>query len=293
MLNVLTVDVEDYYHVSAFEPYVACRDWEYLPSRVENNIMKILEILEAGKVKATFFVLGWIAERNPSLIRKIYEAGHEIASHGYAHKLAYRMSPEEFRDDVRKSKIVIENSTGTAVNGFRATSFSIVENTLWALDVLIEEGFIYDSSIFPIYHARYGIPYWHRFPHVIKRSSGFIYEFPPSTVKIFKNNLPVAGGAYLRFLPRGIISKGIKRINDIELQPAVVYIHPWEIDCGQPRFRVKKLTAVRHYAKLNTVENKIKNIFSEFKFGSVSEAINKSSAFRNACFFAVNEPVLH
>lgn len=293
MLNVLTVDVEDYYHVSSFEPYVARPDWEYLPSRVENNIMKILEILEAGKAKATFFVLGWVAERNPSLIRKIYEAGHEIASHGYAHKLAYRMSPEEFRDDVRKSKIAIENSVGTAVNGFRATSFSIVESTLWALDVLIEEGFSYDSSIFPIYHDRYGIPSWHRFPHVIKRNSGFIYEFPPSTVKIFKSNFPIAGGAYLRFLPQGIISMGIKRINNMESQPAVVYMHPWEIDCEQPRFRVKKLTAVRHYAKLNTVENKIKKILSEFKFGSVSELINKASAFRKTCFFAVNEPVLH
>lgn len=286
MLNALTVDVEDYYHVSAFEPYLDYKNWEYLPSRVESNIMRILEILEDRKVKATFFVLGWVADRSPSLIRKIYSEGHEIASHGYSHKLAYEMTPDEFRDDVRKSKNAIEDSIGAGINGFRAASFSLVENSLWALDVLIEEGFLYDSSIFPIHHNRYGIFYWQRFPHVIKRISGFIHEMPPSTFKMFKINLPIAGGAYLRFLPLGIISHGIRRINNTESQPAVVYIHPWEIDHRQPRFKVRRLTEVRHYAGLSGVEEKIKNILSEFKFGRISEVITESLARQPVSYFS-------
>jgi polysaccharide deacetylase family protein (PEP-CTERM system associated) len=280
VLNALTVDVEDYYHVSAFEPYLDYKDWEYLPSRVENNVMRILEILEDRKVKATFFALGWVADRNPSLIRKIYSEGHEIASHGYSHKLAYEMTHDEFREDVRKSKNAIEDSIGAGINGFRATSFSLIESSLWALDVLIEEGFLYDSSIFPIHHDRYGIPCWQRFPHVIKRSSGFIYELPPSTFRLCKVNLPIAGGAYLRFLPLCIISQGLRRINNIESQPAVVYIHPWEIDHRQPRFKVRRLTEVRHYSRLSAVEDKIKNILSEFKFGRISEVINESPALQ-------------
>lgn len=282
MLNALTVDVEDYYHVSAFEPYLSDREWDYLPSRIEGNMMRVLEILDIYGVKATFFVLGWIAERNPSLVRDIHKEGHEIACHGYAHKLVYKMTPDEFRMDVRKAKSVIEDSTGTGVNGFRATSFSFVENSLWALDILIEEGFLYDSSIFPIRHDRYGISRWQRFPHVITRNKGTIYELPPSTMRMFKNNFPIAGGAYLRFLPLGIISWGIRRINKVESQPAVVYIHPWEIDSKQPRFKVGRLTGIRHYARLGKVEEKIKNILSQFKFGRMSEVINETLAGQSA-----------
>ena len=282
MLNALTVDVEDYYHVSAFEPYLSDREWGYMPSRIEGNMMRILEILDIYGVKATFFVLGWIAERNPSLIRDIHKEGHEIACHGYAHRLAYKMTPDEFRMDVRKAKSVIEDSIGADIRGFRATSFSFVENSLWALDILIEEGFLYDSSIFPIRHDRYGISHWQRFPHIISRSKGNIYELPPSTMRMFKNNFPIAGGAYLRFLPLGLIAWGIRRINKVESQPAVIYIHPWEIDSKQPRFKVKRLTGIRHYARLGKVEEKIKNILGQFKFGRISEVINETLAGQSA-----------
>ncbi len=276
MFNALTIDVEDYYHVTAFESLIKAHEWDLLPSRVECNIMKLLEILDSYRVKATFFVLGWVAEKSPSLIREIHNQGHEIACHGYAHKLVYTITPERFRMDVKKSKSIIEDSIGTRIKGFRATSFSFIESSLWALDILIEEEFLYDSSIFPIHHDRYGIPYWQRFPHYISRNGGGIYELPPSTIRFFKNNIPIAGGAYLRFLPLGLITWGIKRINTVELKPAVLYVHPWEIDAGQPKIKVGKITRFRHYAKLDQVENKIKKILSEFEFGTVSDVIYKN-----------------
>ena len=276
MINALTIDVEDYYHVTAFEPYISNEEWGCLPSRVECNIMKILEILDSYHVKATFFVLGWIAERNPSLVRLIHNQGHEIACHGYAHKLVYKTTQEDFRMDVRKAKFIIEDSIGTNISGFRATSFSFIESTLWALNILIEEGFLYDSSIFPVHHDRYGIPYWQRFPHFILRNGGGIYELPPSTVKIFKNNIPIAGGAYLRFLPLSLVNWGIKRINNIEKKPAVLYLHPWEIDAEQPELKVGKITRFRHYSKLDKVENKIKKILSAFEFGTASDLISRT-----------------
>ncbi len=278
MLNALTVDVEDYYHVSAFESYIHTDEWTYLPSRVEASTNKIIGILDKYGAKATFFVLGCIAEENPALIREIYNNGHEIACHGYAHRLAYRMSPAEFRADVRRAKSVIEDTIGVGVSGFRATSFSFTASNLWCLDVLIEEGFLYDSSIFPVYHAHYGIPNWQRFPHIISRNSGCIYELPPSTIRLFKNNVPIAGGAYLRLFPLSLIKMGIRRINKVESRAAVIYIHPWEIDDNQPRFKLSRLTRIRHYAKLNGVEDKIKNILREFEFGRISDVINNTLA---------------
>jgi polysaccharide deacetylase family protein (PEP-CTERM system associated) len=276
LLNILTVDVEDYYHVSAFEPYIHRAEWAYLPSRVEANIMKILDILENHKTKATFFVLGYIAEKIPALIKEIYNSGHEIACHGYAHKLAYTMTPKEFRADVRRARSIIEDSIGTGISGFRATSFSFIKSNLWCLDILIEEGFLYDSSIFPIYHDRYGIPNWQRFPHMILRNSGCIYELPPSTIRIFNNNIPIGGGAYLRLFPLSFICKGIRRINNTESKSAIIYIHPWEIDTGQPRIKVKRLTALRHYAGIRKFEAKIQKIIKEFEFRTAIEVINKA-----------------
>jgi len=279
LLNALTVDVEDYYHATSFAPYLSDKEWSYLPSRIEGNVMRILEILDAYGVKATFFVLGWIAKRHPSLIRAIHSAGHEIACHGYSHRLVYRTTPEEFRLDLKQAKSIIEDSIGSNINGFRATSYSFVKTTLWALDILIEEGFLYDSSIFPIHHDRYGIPYWHRFPHIISRSAGYIFELPPSTLRVFKNNIPIAGGAYLRFIPLSIITWGIKRINKTESKPAVIYLHPWEIDGRQPRFKVRRLTGLRHYTGLDGVEDKLIKILQKFEFGSISDVINKSDCF--------------
>jgi polysaccharide deacetylase family protein (PEP-CTERM system associated) len=273
LFNVLTVDVEDYYHVSAFEAHISNNNWEFLPSRVEYNIKRILEILDTYDVKATFFVLGWVAERSPSLIREIHNQGHEIACHGYMHKLVYQSTIDDFRIDVRKAKSIIEDSIGCRINGFRATSFSFIEETLWALDILIEEGFMYDSSIFPVRHDRYGIPRWQRFPHRIARNGKSIYELPPSTIRIFRNNIPIAGGAYLRFLPLSLITWGIRRINNTETNPAVLYIHPWEIDAGQPRIRVSKIAELRHYAGINGVEDKIREILDEFDFGTAQDLI--------------------
>jgi polysaccharide deacetylase family protein (PEP-CTERM system associated) len=276
LLNILTIDVEDYYHVSAFEGYIQPDEWRYLPSRVENNVKKILDILEDHNTKATFFVLGCIAEKTPTLIREIYNNGHEIACHGYTHKLAYTMTPEEFRSDVRRAKAVIEDSIGADIRGFRATSFSIIATNLWCLDVLIEEGFLYDSSIFPIYHDRYGIPNWQRFPHRVCRNSGCIYELPPSTIRILGNNIPIGGGAYLRTFPLNFITRGIRRINNKESQSAVIYIHPWEIDIEQPKVKVKKLTALRHYTGLRRFEAKIQKIIRDFKFETASTVINRT-----------------
>ena len=273
MLNVLTIDVEDYYHVTAFEPYLGVKEAGVLPSRVECNVNKILELLDSRGIKATFFVLGCVARELPYLVRMIHDEGHEVACHGYMHKLVYESTPEEFRSDIKKAKHIIEDSTGTNVCGFRATSFSFNESNLWALDILIEEGFSYDSSIFPIRRSMYGIPCWQRFPHLISRNGGRIYELPPSTISFLKNNIPVAGGAYLRFLPLSIITWGIKRINQVEQKPAVLYLHPWEIDTGQPMLRVSSLTRLRHYKNIEKVESKIKKILSEFRFGTAADLV--------------------
>ena len=276
MLNALTIDIEDYYHVSVFQPYITMDEWKYLPSRVEANTMKILDLLDKQASKATFFILGCVAKKKPALVREIYENGHEVACHGYAHKLAYEMTPDAFRADVRKAKTIIEDSIGAPVTGFRATSFSIVSGNLWCLDILIEEGFLYDSSIFPIYRRDYGIPSWERFPHLVSRPSGVIYELPPSTTSIFNNRLPVAGGAYLRFFPFNFITAGIRRINNVELKAAILYVHPWEFDTGQPRIKVKKLAALRHYTGIGTLENKFRKILTEFEFGTATDVIDKT-----------------
>lgn len=276
MTNALTIDVEDYYHVSAFEPYIRMEEWQYLPSRVEGNVARTLDILDEYRTKATFFVLGWVAEKRPSLVRDIHARGHEIACHGYQHRLVYKMSQEEFRRDIRRAKAVIEDSVGTDIKGFRATSYSFVSDSLWGLDILIEEGFSYDSSIFPVHHTSYGIPKWDRFPHIIKRDSGSIYELPPSTVRIFNTNMPIAGGAYLRFLPLSLITFGIRRINSVESKPAVIYMHPWEIDSGQPCIEVNRLTKLRHYTGIDRLENKLRRILSEFSFSTVKAVINET-----------------
>jgi polysaccharide deacetylase family protein (PEP-CTERM system associated) len=275
VLNVLTIDVEDYFHVTAFEYKISKKQWDYLPSRVECNILRLLEILDLYRTKATFFVLGWVAKKNPKLVKEIYNNGHEIACHGNTHKLVYESTPESFRKDVKDARSVIEDSIGNRVHGFRATSFSFVKETLWALDILIEEGYLYDSSIFPIYHDRYGIPDWYRFPHYISRNGGGIHEIPPSTLRILGNNIPIAGGAYLRFLPLILIDWGIKKINTNESKPAVLYIHPWELDSKQPLIKSSMITAFRHYSRINSVERKFKRLLEKYSFGPALKIITK------------------
>lgn len=270
ILNALTIDVEDYYQVSGFESQIAFESWPRYESRVVGNTWRILELLHFQKVKATFFVLGWIAEHYPQVVLAIRQEGHEIASHGYRHRLLYNMSPEEFRKDTERSKGILEDLCGLPVVGYRAASYSVVEETLWALDILKDLGFQYDSSIFPIHHDRYGIPTAGRFPydHLLSEDRRLL-EFPLSTVKLFGRNVPVAGGGYLRVFPYRFIQWGIRRINQREAQPAIIYLHPWEIDPGQPKVQGSRLSRFRHYVNLDKTEFRLKRLLSDFRFGTL------------------------
>ncbi len=267
IVNAMTVDVEDYFHVSGFADVVRPEDWPRFESRVEANTGKLLEIFATHKVSATFFMLGWIAERHGRLVKAIHGAGHEIACHGYDHTLVYRASPEEFRKDVRRAKQLLEDVVGTSVDGYRAPSFSIVKSSLWALDILAEEGFQYDSSIFPIRHDRYGIPDAHRFPHQWKTTNGNrLVQFPISTVRLCGLNIPVGGGGYFRLLPYALTRWAIQRLNNRDQRPAVVYIHPWELDPAQPRVPGPTLSRFRHYVNLHTTEGKVHRLLHDFSF---------------------------
>jgi polysaccharide deacetylase family protein (PEP-CTERM system associated) len=277
ILNALTIDVEDYFQVSNFEKHIPRSRWEFMPLRVEASTAKVLELLSKFKIKATFFVLGWIAERMASLIREIRSEGHEIASHGYDHRLAYEMNPDEFRSDIRSSKSAIEDAIGEKICGYRATSYSIVKSNLSYLQILAEEGFLYDSSIYPIYHDRYGIPAWDRFARVVRYNGCSIYEVPPSTFKILGHNLPVGGGGYLRLFPVRLLSYCINKINMIEGMPAVIYFHPWELDAGQPRIKVPFMNSFRHYNNLESTEGKILHLLNNFKFCRVSDVLGMNN----------------
>jgi polysaccharide deacetylase family protein (PEP-CTERM system associated) len=260
--------------VSAFSDVVKFEDWHSYESHIEKNTCKVLDLLAKLNIEGTFFVLGWVAERYPGLVRDIHSAGHEVACHGYNHRLIYHLTPDQFREDVRFAKGILEDMTGEAVLGYRAASYSIVKKTLWALDTLIEEGFLYDSSIFPIHHDRYGFPGANRFPHVIERGGGKIYEFPPSTVRIFGQNVPVAGGGYLRLLPLHVTRKAIRRINEKEKEPAIIYIHPWEIDLDQPRMKGRWRSKFRHYVNLSTTMPKLTSFLNEFSFRPLCKLID-------------------
>jgi polysaccharide deacetylase family protein (PEP-CTERM system associated) len=273
VLNVLTVDVEDYFHVSAFAPHVARSQWDSFESRVCGNTERLLEIFGAARVRATFFVLGWVAERFPGLVRQIVSAGHELASHGHHHGLVYDGSSRDFRDDLRRAKAALEAAAGVPVLGYRAPSFSITRRSMWALDVLISEGYAYDASIYPIHHDRYGIPDWPRHIHRVDRSGGSLWEVPGSTVRWGRTNLPVGGGGYFRLLPYAWTRRAIRRLNEVENQPAVFYLHPWEIDPNQPRIRSSVLSTLRHYRNLAKTEGRLRQLLTEFRFGTVEEAL--------------------
>ncbi|MBS1817547.1 MAG: DUF3473 domain-containing protein [Acidobacteria bacterium] len=273
MVNAMSVDVEDYFQVSAFDSVVSRGNWDQYESRVVANTRRLLELLARTKTTSTFFILGWVAERHPSLVREIVAQGHEVASHGYHHQLAYLLTPQQFREDVRSAKATLEALTGQAVLGYRAPSYSIVQSNLWALDVLIEEGYVYDASIFPIRHDRYGIPDATRHIHELKRQAGTLLEFPVSTVRMGNINLPVTGGGYFRLLPYQWTRWGIRRVNN-EGQPAMFYVHPWEIDPDQPRMDVGRLTRVRHYGGLSTTEQRLAKLLQQFRFASVSSVMN-------------------
>jgi polysaccharide deacetylase family protein (PEP-CTERM system associated) len=274
MLNALTIDVEDYYHVSAFEAVVPLADWERYESRVEKNTHRILDLLDAHTTKATFFVLGWVVERHPGLIRTLVARGHEVASHGYAHRRVYTQTPEQFRTETRRSKCLLEDTLGQPIRGYRAASYSITVQSLWALDVLREEGFVYDSSIFPIRHDLYGIPSHPRFCSMIPGQSGAsLVEFPLSTLRFGGTNFPIAGGGYLRLFPYAYTRWGIRYLNRREGQPAVVYLHPWELDPEQPRLPAGKLSRFRHYTNLHKMEERFVRLLQDFSFGTMSEVL--------------------
>jgi polysaccharide deacetylase family protein (PEP-CTERM system associated) len=276
VLNAMTVDVEDYFHVSAFDGVVPRSSWSSLECRVERNTDRLLEIFDASGIKGTFFVLGWVAERYPSLVQRIAGAGHEIASHGFAHRLVYDLTPANFREDIRRSKAVLEEATGAAVQGYRAPSYSITPRSLWALDILIEEGFAYDASIFPIHHDRYGIPVSARHPYRIARDAGELIEVPGSTVRWGPLNMPIAGGGYFRIFPYELTAWGIRRINRLENRAAIFYLHPWEIDPDQPRLPAGLLTRVRHYRNLDTTEARLERLIGEFDFAPLRLVLRRS-----------------
>jgi polysaccharide deacetylase family protein (PEP-CTERM system associated) len=278
IVNAMTVDVEDYFHVSAFDSVVSRARWDTFDSRVSQNTDRLLELFALANVRGTFFILGWVAERFPALIRRIADLGHEVASHGYDHQLLYMLTPRQFRDDIRAAKAAIENAAGVRVEGFRAPSYSVVESSMWTLDVLIEEGFTYDSSIFPIHHDRYGIPDAPRHPYVIRRAAGSLLEVPGSTVRLGRVNLPIAGGGYFRQFPYAWTKWGIDRVNRVEHQPVTFYTHPWELDPEQPRIPVGAATRVRHYRGLERTSARLTRLLQDFRFDSISSALNLASS---------------
>lgn len=281
MFNALTIDVEDYFQVTAFKQHVRREDWDRFPLRVVDNTARILDMLDECSIKATFFVLGWVAKRAPGMVRDIQARGHEIACHGYGHQLIYDIGPDNFRADIRMARSILEDTCGTKINGYRAPSYSITKESLWALNILLEEGFIYDSSIFPVIHDIYGMPDASRFPHAIKTSSGVIQEFPLSTVEIkvpgLTYRLPIAGGGYLRLFPVWLFKSGISRINVQERQPAVLYFHPWEMDPGQPKIKAGGKSRFRHYINLHKTEAKVRSLFNSFKFVPMGQVLTQQT----------------
>jgi polysaccharide deacetylase family protein (PEP-CTERM system associated) len=271
--NALTVDVEDYFQVSGFADAVPASTWDAQPSRIVENTHRMLDLLQQAHVRATFFVLGWVAERFPRLVRRIAEAGHEVASHGYSHRLVYDLSPAEFRADLARAREVIAAACGVSVKGFRAPSFSITARSVWALDVLIDEGYTFDSSVFPIARDRYGIPGAPRHPHIINRAGGSIWEIPPSTIRWNGMNLPIGGGGYFRLLPYTWTRAGLRHLREAEERPAVFYLHPWELDPDQPRIAAGGISRFRHYVNLDRTEARLRRLLADFRFAPLSEVL--------------------
>lgn len=272
-VNALTVDVEDYFHVEAFADIVCRENWGDWEPRVEANTYLLLDLFARRNVLGTFFILGWVAERFPALVREIAAAGHEIACHSYQHQLIRTQTREQFRVDIRRTKSLLEDITGNEVVGYRAPTYSITSRTMWAMDVLVEEGFLYDSSIFPIHHDRYGIPGAERFPHIVRCPSGEITEFPPSTVRIGGLNVPMAGGGYFRLMPYSLFRWGLRRINYYDNQPAIFMVHAWELDPEQPIIGGGKLNSWRHRVNLHRTEKRLANLLNDFRFAPVNKVL--------------------
>lgn len=267
-----TVDVEEYFQVSALEAYAPYASWEGFESRVERSVERLLALLAEKEATGTFFTLGWVAERHPEMMRRIAEAGHEIASHGFRHELVTRLTPEQFRDSIRRSKAVLEDLTGQEVTGYRAPSFSIVAEVDWAFDVLVEEGYAYDSSVYP---GRRGHPLEPRRAYAVRRAAGVLTEYPISTLRGAGRTFPAGGGAYLRLLPYGLVRGGLVQA-EREGASAMFYIHPWELDPEQPRLRTDLKTRIRHYGGLRKTEGLLRRMLSEFRFGSIRPPVTRA-----------------
>jgi polysaccharide deacetylase family protein (PEP-CTERM system associated) len=277
--HAMTVDVEDYFHVSAFAKVISPTQWSQWPSTVERNTQRLLDLFDEADIKATFFVLGWVAERFPQLVRDIVARGHEIASHGYSHQLVYKQSPQIFRQETSDSKKLLEDLAQTAINGYRAASYSVTRQSLWAIDILLELGFTWDSSIFPVYHDRYGIPNSPKHPYRIRCEGGELLEFPLTSAKLFGYTMPAAGGGYFRLYPYALSRWLFQQATEQGDTPAIFYLHPWEIDPDQPRVPgASLLSRFRHYNNLARCMPRLRQLLSDFPFGTVSESLKSFAA---------------
>lgn len=272
--NALSIDVEEYYHGMEFEAAVPGNGRDYLPSRVEESVDRVLTLLSLHGVRATFFTVGQVAESHPAMVRKIDQEGHEVACHSYRHELVFRQSQGEFRDDIRRAKVALEDLTGKAVIGYRAPNYSIKQEQAWAYDILLEEGFRYDSSVYPIFHDRYGYPEAPRFPYEMRcNAHSKLVEFPIGTVRLFGVNWPIGGGGYFRLLPKLLFEFSIRWVNKKEKQPVMFYFHPWELDPDQPRPIMPWLHRFRHYVGLKREESKLAHLFQQIHFRPIREIL--------------------
>jgi len=269
-LNAMTIDVEDYFQVQALENWIPRGSWDGIPPRVEANVDQLLTLFSASRVSATFFTLGWIAQRYPEMLHRIASEGHELASHGYDHARVNRLSAAGFREDIRRAKAIIEDTAGCRVLGYRAPTFSIGPDTPWAYEILAEEGYHYSSSIYPIRHDLYGSVDAPR--HPFRPRSGTLWEFPLTTRRLFGQNIPCAGGGYFRLLPYWISRRNLCHVNTEEI-PCIFYVHPWEIDAGQPRISgVKMRSRIRHYTNLRKMPARLSRLVRDFRWGRMDEA---------------------
>lgn len=274
LMNALTVDVEDYFQVSAMAPHIARDSWDAQPCRVERNVQRLLAMFAQHGAHATFFTLGWVAERYPQLVRDIVAGGHELASHGYGHLRASDQSQSDFAQDVQRAKALLEDIGGQEVQGYRAPSFSIGHGNAWAFDVLLDAGYRYSSSVYPVQHDHYGMPDAPRFPYAARPG---LTEIPITTARVLGRNLPAGGGGYFRLAPYRLSRWALRRVNAVDRRPAIFYMHPWEIDPGQPRIAGTCLkTRFRHYVNLSRTESRLGQLLQDFNWGRVDEVFGLS-----------------
>lgn len=274
--NAMSIDVEDYFQVAAFDAHIDRDQWDTLECRVERNIERILLLLERRQASATFFTLGWVAERYPAMVRRIVAAGHELASHGYGHDRVSALTADAFREDLLRARGLLEDTGGVAVLGYRAPSFSIGRDNLWAHEVLADTGHRYSSSVYPIAHDHYGMP---EAPRFAWRTQAGIVEIPPSSLRLLGRNLPASGGGYFRLLPYSISRWSLARINRVDGQPAIFYFHPWEVDPGQPRISQAGLKSrFRHYLNLERTEQRLDRLLTDFRWDRVDRVFAEQIA---------------